>query len=130
MTQLMPFLTVLAMSTTAFMPAVQPTSSTSDTCIRSVTQVSHSNFSSRNDRHHVEWRADDCEVTIRFEGEPRFSDDFRTLESLAEVDPELVDVPKLRRLVHYGRTYDIQRAVLRDSPEGKQIRLWTLARSA
>jgi hypothetical protein len=83
MTQLMPFLTVLAMSTTAFMPAVQPTSSTSDTCIRSVTQVSHSNFSSRNDRHHVEWRADDCEVTIRFEGEPRFSDDFRTLESLA-----------------------------------------------
>lgn len=48
---------------------------------------------------------------------------------VAAMDPELVDVPKLRRLVYAGRTFNIQRAVLRDAPEGKQIRLWTLARS-
>lgn len=48
---------------------------------------------------------------------------------MASMDPELVDVPKYRRLVHAGRVYNIQRAVLRDAPEGRQIRLWTLARS-
>lgn len=47
----------------------------------------------------------------------------------AWMDPELVDVPKLRRLVFQGRTYDIHRAVVRDDPEGKQIRLFTLGRS-
>lgn len=47
----------------------------------------------------------------------------------ANMDPELVDVPKLRRLKYAGRRYDIQRAVIREATEGKQIRLWTLARS-
>lgn len=48
---------------------------------------------------------------------------------VASMDPELVDVPKLRRLVYHGRTFNIRRAVLRDAPEGQSIRLWTLARS-
>ena len=48
---------------------------------------------------------------------------------LATMDPELVDVPKYRRLKYAGRRYDIQRAVIREATEGKQIRLWTLARS-
>ena len=88
---LMPLFTVLAMSATAFLQATQPISSTSDTCIAGVRQVSRSNFSSRNDRHEVEWRADGCDVTIKFDGEPRFSDDFKTLVSLAARDRFDVD---------------------------------------
>lgn len=46
---------------------------------------------------------------------------------LSTMDPELLDVPKLRRLVHRGRTHDIKSAVLRPRPEGQQIHLTTVA---
>jgi head-tail adaptor len=44
----------------------------------------------------------------------------------ADMDPELVDVPAVRRLVYHGRTYDIRSA----SPSGwqREIELTTLAR--
>lgn len=48
---------------------------------------------------------------------------------LSSMDPEQIDVPKLRRLKYAGRTYDIKRAVLGDFSEGRSIRLFTLARS-
>jgi hypothetical protein len=98
---LMPLITVLAMLATAFLPATQPPSAASDTCIAGVKQVSRSNFSSRNDRHEVEWRAEGCDVTIKFDGEPRFSDDFKTLVSLAARDRFDVDErnPRVNRAV-------------------------------
>lgn len=48
---------------------------------------------------------------------------------VSTMDPELVDVPKARRLSYQGRVYNITRAVLGDRPEGRSIRLWTLATS-
>lgn len=47
----------------------------------------------------------------------------------ANMDPDQLDVPKLRRLVWQGRVYDITSAHLDPSHEGKAIRLVTLASS-
>jgi hypothetical protein len=58
----------------------------SETCIAGARKVSHSSHSSRNSRHEIEWRVDGCEVVIRFDGQPRFTDDFRSLESLSSGD--------------------------------------------
>lgn len=44
----------------------------------------------------------------------------------ADMDPELIDVPKLRRLVYQGRTYDITAAEQMGRRDG--IELSTLAR--
>lgn len=44
-----------------------------------------------------------------------------------DMDPEAVDVPKKRRLVHGGRTYDITRAILQDRSAGQPIVLETIA---
>lgn len=82
MTRLMSLVTAYALIAAAT-PATRPaTSIPSDTCIAGVKEVSRSSYTSRNERHEVEWRADGCEVAIRFEGEPRFTEDFRTLQSL------------------------------------------------
>lgn len=45
------------------------------------------------------------------------------------MDPEVVDVPKLRRLLYRGRTYDIVHAVVTEFEDGKVIKLRTLAAS-
>jgi hypothetical protein len=45
----------------------------------------------------------------------------------ADMDPDLVDVPKLRRLSFSGRKYNILRAIKRQRHEGNGIRLVTLA---
>lgn len=47
----------------------------------------------------------------------------------AAMDPDQVDVPKLRRLVFGALTHDIARADLLAFEDGQQIRLWTRARS-
>jgi len=48
---------------------------------------------------------------------------------LDSMDPERVNVPKLRRLLYRGRFYDIQEALLLQRHEGRAIRLKTLAAS-
>jgi hypothetical protein len=45
------------------------------------------------------------------------------------MDPDALDVPKLRRLVYQGRVYDITSAHLDAAFEGKSIRLVTIASS-
>ena len=82
MTRLMSLVAAFALVASAATAARQATSTPSDTCIAGVKDVSRSSYTSRNERHEVEWRADSCEVAIRFEGEPRFTEDFRTLQSL------------------------------------------------
>jgi hypothetical protein len=74
------------------------------------------------------------------EGE-RFAENFASNQLAARVfttwdmpyqsnmDPERVDVPKLRRLVHQGRVYDITSADLMARPDGHGIRLVTIAKS-
>ena len=47
----------------------------------------------------------------------------------ADMDPDLVDVPKLRRLSFSGRIYNILRATKLQRHEGNGIRLVTLATS-
>ena len=47
----------------------------------------------------------------------------------ADMDPDLVDVPKLRRLSYSGRVYNILRATKLQRHEGNGIRLVTLATS-
>ena len=47
----------------------------------------------------------------------------------ADMDPELIDVPKLRRLSYSGRIYNILRATKLQRHEGNGIRLVTLATS-
>lgn len=49
------------------------------------------------------------------------------LDYRANMDPDLVDVPKFRRLLYEGRFYDIKRAVLQAFEDGQVIRLFTLA---
>ena len=46
---------------------------------------------------------------------------------IASMDPELVDVPKLRRLVYQGRTYEIVHAAMIGRREG--IEFLTIASS-
>ena len=84
MTQLASLVAALALFATPPLPSqVRPTAPpSSDTCIASVRDVSHSSYSARNDKHEVEWRSDGCDVTISFDGDPRFTEDFRTLQSL------------------------------------------------
>lgn len=53
-----------------------------ETCIASLRNLRENSSSTRNDRHVIEWRADGCEVTIRFEGRPRFTADFTEIASL------------------------------------------------
>jgi hypothetical protein len=53
-----------------------------ETCIASQRNLRESSSSTRNERHVIEWRADGCEVTIRFEGQPRFTADFTEIASL------------------------------------------------
>jgi SPP1 family predicted phage head-tail adaptor len=48
---------------------------------------------------------------------------------LSTMDPELVDVPKYRRLRYQNRTYDITRADLQEKESGEQIVLTTKATS-
>ena len=45
----------------------------------------------------------------------------------SDMDPEAIDVPKLRRLVYGGRQFDITRARLADRVERHKIILETLA---
>jgi hypothetical protein len=45
------------------------------------------------------------------------------------MDPDVIDVPKLRRLVYRGRTYDIVHATRTEASEGDVIKLRTLAAS-
>lgn len=47
----------------------------------------------------------------------------------ANMDPDAIDVPKLRRLVYQGRVYDIASAHLDPTYEGKAIRMLTIASS-
>lgn len=47
----------------------------------------------------------------------------------ANMDPELVDVPKTRRLLYKGRKYDITRAILMERAEGQGIKIVTKAQS-
>jgi head-tail adaptor len=54
--------------------------------------------------------------------ETRWTCPYRT-----DMDPEAIDVPKRRRLVHGGRTYDITRAILSDRVERHKIVLETIA---
>jgi SPP1 family predicted phage head-tail adaptor len=44
-----------------------------------------------------------------------------------DMDPEAIDVPKKRRLMYGGRTFDITRAVLSDRVERHKIVLETIA---
>jgi SPP1 family predicted phage head-tail adaptor len=52
-----------------------------------------------------------------------------TLPYRQDMDPETVDVPKKRRLVYSGRTFDITRAVLSDRVARNKIILETIASS-
>ncbi len=52
-----------------------------------------------------------------------------TLSYRTDMDPEAIDVPKNRRLVYGGRTFDITRAVLKDRVERLRIVLETVASS-
>lgn len=47
----------------------------------------------------------------------------------ASMDPDLVDVPKKRRLSYAGRFHDIVRASKRPRSEGQAIRLFTVTTS-
>jgi hypothetical protein len=75
----------------ASLRAQQAAPAASDTCIAEAREVRHSSHSSNNGRHEIEWRVDGCEVTIRFDGRPRFTEDFRSLASLAPGDRFDVD---------------------------------------
>lgn len=46
-----------------------------------------------------------------------------------DMDPELLDVPKLRRLVYQGRVYDIAHASLEQRSDGRGIVLFTVTTS-
>jgi len=48
---------------------------------------------------------------------------------LSSMDPDLVDVPKLRRLQYGALTHDILRAENLTFEDGRQIRIWTRTRS-
>lgn len=47
----------------------------------------------------------------------------------SEMDPDLVNVPKERRIVYQSRIYDIQSAEMLDSSEGMEIILTTLGQA-
>ena len=114
MTQLTSLVAALALFATPPLPSqVAPTAPpSSDTCIASVRDVSHSSYSARNDRHEVEWRSDGCDVTISFDGDPRFTEDFRTLQSLGP-----------RRIFRHRRTEPPPETRARDSAAGRRARI-------
>lgn len=45
-----------------------------------------------------------------------------------ELDPDRYNIPKTRRIVYHGRTYDIQTAEMQSRQEGRAIVLTTLAK--
>jgi hypothetical protein len=61
-------------------PAVAPPSAA--TCIASARKLTNNSNISRNDDHEVQWRASGCEVRLRFRGDLRFTDDFRSIAGL------------------------------------------------
>jgi hypothetical protein len=70
----------------------------------------------------------DLHADERFKGdqEMAYADSGWVMAYREDMDPELVDVPAVRRLVYQGREYDI-RAAKPDGPQ-RYIRLTTLAR--
>lgn len=69
-------------------------------------------MSKRDMRGDERWKTD--QVTAKF-------DSLWDMSYRADMDPELVDVPKLRRLVYQNRTYQIVSATLIGRREGVQL---------
>ena len=59
--------------------AQAPATPATESCISRLRDITHNSNVSRNDDREFDWRASGCQVRIRFSGDLRFSEDFRTI---------------------------------------------------